>query len=181
MFPATVHHTEAVFSIVREIYGRRHDDTMDDLDVSMAIWSIFLSATRQAAVHLGKVYKANLRYVKNHLWNNVKQLLNETGKLISGQTEITGVNTIDFEELRWMSTSLLCSQAYRFTNAKNLRLLRLLFDRINLDSQFQVRYIDTRHQLADMLTEGNFTRDEWNNLLCLFKISNFQLYKKVKK
>ena len=28
-------------------------------------------------------------------------------------------------------------------------------------------------QLADMLTKGNFTRDEWNNLLHLFNISHF--------
>ena len=28
-------------------------------------------------------------------------------------------------------------------------------------------------QLADMLTKGNFTRDEWNHLLCLFNISLF--------
>ena len=30
-----------------------------------------------------------------------------------------------------------------------------------------------RHQLADILTKGNFTRDEWNHLLCLFNISHF--------
>ena len=48
-----------------------------------------------------------------------------------------------------------------------------LFDRINLDPKIQIRYIDTKHQLADMLTEGNFTRDEWNNLLHLFNISHF--------
>ena len=36
--PATVHHTEAVLPIVRKIYGREHDDPMDDLDVNMAIW-----------------------------------------------------------------------------------------------------------------------------------------------
>ena len=42
MSPATIHHTEAVFSIVGGIYGREHDDPMDDLDVSMAIWSIIL-------------------------------------------------------------------------------------------------------------------------------------------
>ena len=35
--PATVHHTEAVFSIVRGICGREHDDPMDDLDVNIAI------------------------------------------------------------------------------------------------------------------------------------------------
>ena len=28
-------------------------------------------------------------------------------------------------------------------------------------------------QLADVLTKGNFTRDEWNHLLCLFNISHF--------
>ena len=35
-----------------------------------------------------------------------------------------------------------------------------LFDRINLDTQIQIKYIDTKNQLADILTKGNFTRDE---------------------
>ena len=48
-----------------------------------------------------------------------------------------------------------------------------LFDGINLDSQIQIRYIDTENQLADILTKGNFTRDGWNHLLCLFNISHF--------
>ena len=48
-----------------------------------------------------------------------------------------------------------------------------LFDRINLDSKIQIKYIDTKTQLADILTKGNFTRDEWNHLLSLFNISHF--------
>ena len=48
-----------------------------------------------------------------------------------------------------------------------------LFDRINLDSKIQIKYIDTKNQLADILTKGSFTRDEWNHLLCLFNISHF--------
>ena len=40
-----------------------------------------------------------------------------------------------------------------------------LFDRINLDPQIQIKYVDTKNQLADIVTKGNFTRDEWNNLL----------------
>ena len=48
-----------------------------------------------------------------------------------------------------------------------------LFDRINLDSKIQIKYIDTKNQLADILTKGYFTRDEWNHLLCLFNISHF--------
>ena len=41
-----------------------------------------------------------------------------------------------------------------------------LFDRINLDPKIQIKYIDTKNHLADTLTKGNFTRDEWNHLLC---------------
>ena len=48
-----------------------------------------------------------------------------------------------------------------------------LFDRINLDSKIQIKYIDTKNQLADILTKRNFTRDEWNHLLNLFNISHF--------
>ena len=48
-----------------------------------------------------------------------------------------------------------------------------LFDRINLDFKLQIKYIDTKNQLADILTEGKFKRDEWNHLLSLFNISHF--------
>ena len=48
-----------------------------------------------------------------------------------------------------------------------------LFDRINLDPKIQIKYIDTKNQLADILTKGNFTRDEWSHFLCLFNISHF--------
>ena len=71
--PATIHDTEAVFSIVRGIYGREHEDPMNDLDVNMAIWGISLNATLRAAVHLGQDCEVNLRHVKNNLWNSVGQ------------------------------------------------------------------------------------------------------------
>ena len=48
-----------------------------------------------------------------------------------------------------------------------------LFDRINLDPKIRIKYIDTKNQLADILTKGSFTRDEWNHLLTLFNISHF--------
>ena len=48
-----------------------------------------------------------------------------------------------------------------------------LFDRINLDSKIQIKYIDTKNQLVDILTKGNFTRDEWNLLFSLLNISHF--------
>ena len=52
-------------------------------------------------------------------------------------------------------------------------VLLWLFDRINLDTKIQIKYMDTKNQLTYILTQGNFTRDEWNHLLCFFKISHF--------
>ena len=49
------------------------------------------------------------------------------------------------------------------------------FDSINLDPKIQIKYVDTKNQLADILTKGNFTRDEWNSLLHLFNISSSKL------
>ena len=48
-----------------------------------------------------------------------------------------------------------------------------MFDQINLDFKIKIKYIDTKNQLADILTKKNFTRDEWNHLLSLFNISHF--------
>ena len=42
-----------------------------------------------------------------------------------------------------------------------------------LDPKVQIRYMDSKHQIADILTEGNFTRDERNNLLHLFIFCDF--------
>ena len=61
----------------------------------------------------------------------------------------------------------------RYVSRTHRVALDWLFDRINLDSKIQIKYIDTKNQLADMLTKGNFTRDEWNHLVCLFNISHF--------
>ena len=35
-----------------------------------------------------------------------------------------------------------------------------------MDPKIQIKYVDTKNQLADILTKGNLTRDEWNHLLC---------------
>ena len=43
MSPATVHHVEVVFSIVRKIHEGDPNDLVDDLDVNMAVWVVFWS------------------------------------------------------------------------------------------------------------------------------------------
>ena len=42
-----------------------------------------------------------------------------------------------------------------------------------MDPKIQIKYDDTKNQLADILTKLNFTRDEWNHLLCLLYVSQF--------
>ena len=49
-------------------------------------------------------------------------------------------------------------------------------DRINLDPKIQIEYVDTKNQLADMLTKGSFTRDERDHLLRLLNIMNFSMF-----
>ena len=65
------------------------------------------------------------------------------------------------------------SPTMRYVSRTHRVALDWLFDRINLDLKIQSKYIDNKNQLADTLTKGNFTRDEWNHLLCLFNTSHF--------
>ena len=51
-----------------------------------------------------------------------------------------------------------------------------LFDRITLEPKIQIKYVDTKNQLAYILTKGSFSRNEWNHLLCLFNIMNFSTF-----
>ena len=67
------------------------------------------------------------------------------------------------------------SPTMRLASRTHRVALDRLFDRINLEPKIHTKYVDTKHQLADILTKGNFTRDEWNNLLHLFNISHFSL------
>ena len=45
-------------------------------------------------------------------------------------------------------------------------------DRNDLVPKIQIKYVDTKNQLADILTQGDFTRNEWNHLHRLFKIDS---------
>ena len=51
-----------------------------------------------------------------------------------------------------------------------------LFDRINLDTNIQVKYFDTKSQLADMLTKGTFTRDEGTHRLQQFNVTKHRSF-----
>ena len=50
-----------------------------------------------------------------------------------------------------------------------------LSDRIKLDPKTRIKNVDTKHEFADMLTKGNFARDEWNILFYFVQHQPFQL------
>ena len=64
---------------------------MENLDVNAAIWWNFMSVTFQAAVHLGTDFTENLRPTKNQTKKSLRQLFHVTWKLVTDQTEITGI------------------------------------------------------------------------------------------
>ena len=51
-----------------------------------------------------------------------------------------------------------------------------LFDRINLDSKIQIRYIDTKHQLTDILTKRKFHTRRMEQSSSFVQHQPFQLY-----
>ena len=57
-----------------------------------------MSVTLQAAVHLGKDHTKNLRSSKNQPKKSLRQLFQVTERLITDQTEITGLSTIDWQQ-----------------------------------------------------------------------------------
>ena len=114
--PHTIPFMEAVYDMVRKIYGRPSGDVVEDLDLNVAIWKVFMNATLQAAIRLGNDHDVNLRNVKNYFWRSTGHLFGEIEKLISGQT---GISLIDSKDLRWISTSLLHSRACQYANAKS--------------------------------------------------------------
>ena len=64
------------------------------------------------------------------------------------------------------------SSTMRHVSRTHRVALDWLFDRIYLDPKIQIKYVDTKNQLAHCLTKDNFTRDECNNLLHLFSIAS---------
>ena len=73
--------------------------------------------------------------------------------------------------LRWLS-KVEFTQWDMFPEPTELRLIGYSIESI-WTTKIQIKCMDAKNQLADMLTKGNFTRDEWNHLLCLFNISHF--------
>ena len=105
-----IHGQEDQWKTTRRSYGR--------FDCAFGSLGMFMNTTLRAAVHLGNDHDTNLRFVQKCLWKTTGQLFKETEKLISGQTETTGISLIDSKDFRWISTSLLHNRAHQYATAK---------------------------------------------------------------
>ena len=68
--------------------------------------------------HLGKDYKENLRSTKNQPKKSLRQFFKVTQKLVTEQTGINGIATIDWRQRMWRETTLLADRAVQFATAK---------------------------------------------------------------
>ena len=81
MSRANVPHFENVYSKSRQQLKRKPEDKMEDLVVNTLIWRMFMTATQQAAVHLGNDYFVNLHSNENQPQRTVKQLFDVTKRV----------------------------------------------------------------------------------------------------
>ena len=87
-----------------------------------------------------------------------------------------------FEDNEAVIKMIIKSRSFTMRHVSRTHRVALdwLFVRIKLHPKIQIRYIDSKHQIADILSKWNFTRDEWNNLLHLFNISHFSSFRCTK-
>ena len=85
-----------------------------------------MSSTLQASVFMGKNYSDNLHSIKNTEDLTMKQMFENSEKLITEQSdEIYGVSTMNWEDSSWKYPSLVGDeQVISLLHKKGLRILR---------------------------------------------------------
>ena len=71
---------------------------------------------------------------------------------------------LELSNVDYVSSNVNSSRSGRSPTMRHRVALDWSFDRINLDPKIQIKYVDTKNQLAGVLTQGNFTRDGWNHV-----------------
>ena len=71
------------------------------------IWRMFLAVTMESAVFMGKNYQNNCHSIANTTDLTLKQMFDISTKLVSEQDEISGLETIGWENHSWKDLSLI--------------------------------------------------------------------------
>ena len=115
------------------------------------------------------------------IFNSKKEELEPVGELSDQLSDVDSHNESQlyiFEDNEAVIKMIIegGSPTMRHVSRNHTVALDWLLDRINLEPKIQIKFVNTRNQLADILTKGSFSRDEWNHLLCLINIMSFSMY-----
>ena len=107
--------------------------------------------------------------------NQLSHVDNVTTNALSSQSES---QLYIFEDNEAVIKMIITSRnrTMRHVSRTHRVALDWLFDRISFDPKIQIKYVDTKNQLADILTKSSFTRDAWGRLLRFLNIMNFSMF-----
>ena len=142
---------------------------------ALELWDLIVSVlgnVSRVSDGSGKLERDDHKYLKSHNKIDVMKDIDAVPSNVQSASRESLLYVFEDNEAEKMIFKSR-SSTMRHVSRTHRVALDWLFDRINLDPKFQIKYIDTKNQFADILTKGNFTRDEWNHLLTLFNISHF--------
>ena len=86
---------------------KRISNVTEDVEKHAMIWGMFMSVTMESAVFMGKNYLNNCQSIVNTTDLTLKQMFDTSTRLVSEQDEISGLETIGWENLSWKYLSLI--------------------------------------------------------------------------
>ena len=86
---------------------KRISNVTEDVEKHSMIWGMFMAVTMESAVYMGKNYQNNCHSIVNTTDLTLKQMFDISTKLVSGQDEISGLETIGWENRSWKYLSLI--------------------------------------------------------------------------
>ena len=92
---------------VRQRQKRSSMNITEDGEKHYMIWRMFMSVTMESAVFMGKNYLNNCHSIANAKDLTLKQMFDISKRLVSEQDEISGLETIGWENHSWKYLSLI--------------------------------------------------------------------------
>ena len=92
---------------VRKRQKRSSMNVTENDEKHSVIWGMFMSVTLESAVFMGKDYLDNCHSITNTKDLTLKQMFDISARLVSEQDEISGMETIGWENHSWKYLSLI--------------------------------------------------------------------------
>ena len=99
---------------------KRFSNVTEDGEKHSMIWGMFMTVTMESAVFMGKIYQNNCQSIVNTEDLTLKQMFDISTRLVSEQGEISGFETIGWENPSWKYLSLIGDE--RVVNLQRTKL-----------------------------------------------------------